>query len=164
MKRSQCNTQWFIVMVISIFLFAGSLSIYASGGYSNKDLLGTYHYVSTTVQQVRGNTVVDGKIEFCSESGTITFDGRGTARVNGTQRCNADVEIEKNLNHYSVYPDGSFEIWNVDYPETVTHCQIANGDTILCDGTIPNPEILSTLVIGVKQKKWQIEQRGCSRC
>lgn len=151
MKRSIIITACFLFVSISTVIIAGIGIVVAGGGYSNKDLLGTYHYVTTTVKQVRGHTVVDGIIQFCSGSGTITFDGRNTARVNGTERCNADVEMDKTLNHYSVHADGSFEIWNVDYPEEVFHCQIVNnGVTILCDGTIPNPEILSFQAIGVK--------------
>jgi hypothetical protein len=151
MKRSIIITAWMILSTMLMVAISGGGIALAGGSYSSKDLIGTYHYVSTSVKQVRGHTVVDGFLRFCSSSGTITFDGKGTAWVVGTERCNADVEIEKNLNHYAVHPDGSFEIWNVDYPEDVFHCQITNnGNTILCDGTIPNPEILTFQAIGVK--------------
>lgn len=143
MKRA-CLTGIVVIWVAAIALvFGGTL---AEAG----NLKGEFNFVVSQARLVDSSLVVS----YCSEFGTITFDGKGTATVVSTDRCivageDPDPPITRNSTFaYTVYPDGTVLIEEVD--EDTTHCMLTgSGKILLCDASGRDRSVLQWHAIAV---------------
>jgi hypothetical protein len=120
--------------------------------YDLRDLRGTYYFVVTEIRFEHLPGIPDPVMDYCTGYGTITFDGAGGAAISsGTRRCSATGTVTDSGNFtYTVNSDGSFLLTEVGFADP-SHGQILdNGNMILVDGTLRNPDILLWQGVGVK--------------
>ncbi|HWR72835.1 MAG TPA: hypothetical protein VN604_06675 [Nitrospirota bacterium] len=146
MKRTALMFTAAVILGFAFFI-AVQTPAEADRSYNNRDLNGTYYYVTTQVR------IEASQVAYCSGYGTITFDGIGAGVTDGDDRCSVGGLTHDTWAHtYSVAPDGIVLIREVLYPASVAHCRIVeNGRMLLCDGTTMEPESLSFQAIAVKQ-------------
>lgn len=100
------------------------------------DLKGEFRFVATDIRTVDGQP---GVIKYCSEFGTITFDGKGNAATGSQDRCVTHpgaltTETRNSSFTYSVEPDGIVQLAEISDPSSITYCQLVDsGKMLLCD-------------------------------
>ena len=148
------NSRCFLLTFIAFFgiyatiLIVSSISVQAVSTFDERDLDGTYYFVTTEIRD-EGS----GIIEHCSGNGTVTFDGAGGAIITEVKRCEGLTESFDPFDvTYTVSPEGEVLLREVDLSGP-THCQILNkGRILLCDGSTRDiPPIVSLTGILVKQ-------------
>ncbi len=120
--------------------------------YDNRSLRGDYKF---NIVEVR--SIARGGIDFCEETGTASFDGRGNASVASVRRCSNPPSTEKTTSAltYAVKTDGQVTFDDVGGPAgSTTHGWIVDGgNMILVDGTTRSgtSDTLVTHGVGAKQ-------------
>jgi hypothetical protein len=137
----------FLIGVAAIALvFAGTLAEAGS-------LKGEFRYMTSEARLF--NNSLD--VTYCSEIGTITFNGMGNARVVSKDRCivigHNPTSTERESDFiYTVDPKGNVTIAEADDPSSITHCQLVDsGKMLLCDAEGKDASVLQWNAIAVKQ-------------
>jgi len=148
-------------VALAALLFFAVQAPLAAKDYKAKDLKGTYHYI---VSEIR---VQAPDIEYCSQHGTIAFDGSGFAEIvtsvrkctrhpAGTTELTTDEMGEFN---YEVFANGEVLLIELDdlgnETDYVTHGRILQkGNLLLFDDTASfpaHPDFLMTAAVAAKE-------------
>jgi len=129
--------------------------------YGEKDLKGIYHYI---VSEIR---VKAPDVEYCTQHGSIDFDGSGFAELTtSVRKCTlhpagtTEVDLDEvGEFHYQVFANGEVLLIELDDfgVETtyVTHGRILQkGKLLLFDGTASfphHPDFLLTTAVAAKE-------------
>lgn len=149
-----------LTAVVALVLFAASAPLTAKT-YNEKDLKGVYHYI---VSEIR---IQSPDLEYCTQYGTIDFDGAGFAEVvTSLRKCarhpagTTVVEIDESGEfNYDVFGNGELLLIELDdfgvETDYVTHGRILQkGKMLLFDGTASfpaHPDFLLTTAVAAKE-------------
>jgi hypothetical protein len=134
-------------------LVLGGEETLAQGPFNAASLHGDYKYNLAQVQ-----LVAHGAYDFCEESGTATFDGRGITTIAAIRRCSNPATTKKITMAltYTVRSNGEVTFREAGAPRGAnTHGWIVDGgNMVLIDGTTKTPAGVNDLIThGVAAKQ-----------
>jgi hypothetical protein len=111
----------------------GLFTVLGAPTYSNASLVGDYLFI---FKEISGPF----NLTFCDQAGTLSFDGVGTALVDGISRCSDGTNVTttpfSGTKFYEVNSDGSFTLGDQPDPAPLHGQIVLDGNSLLLDGTL----------------------------